>query len=55
FCRFSLELSYIVDSAVSKRPCCGELRLTRLSFYAPFLIHKFYFEQVHGQYEDFSG
>jgi hypothetical protein len=52
FCRFMSELSSI-DSVVSKRYCYGELRLTRLNFYAPLLLRKFHFEQVHGQYGDF--
>ncbi|OCK92231.1 uncharacterized protein K441DRAFT_663469 [Cenococcum geophilum 1.58] len=55
FCQFISELNHIEDSAVSKRYCYGELRLTRLNFYAPFLLRKFHFEQVHGQYGDFFG
>lgn len=55
FCRLISELSNIEDSAVSNRYCYGELRLTRLNFYAPFLLGKFHFEQVHGQYGDFFG
>lgn len=53
FCRFTAELSSIDDRAVSKRYFYGELRLTRLNLYAPLLLHKFYFEQVHGQYGDY--
>jgi hypothetical protein len=53
FSRFMLELHHIEDSAVSKRYYYGELRLTRLNFYAPFLLRKFQFEHVHGQYGDF--
>jgi hypothetical protein len=55
FCQFTAELrtSIVEDSHVSRRYCYGELRLTRLNFYAPFLLHRFYFEQVHGQYSDF--
>ena len=53
FCRFMSEFSSIDDSVVSKRYCYGELRLTRLNFYAPLLLRKFHFEQVHGQYGDF--
>ncbi|KAL7773164.1 hypothetical protein CFE70_003128 [Pyrenophora teres f. teres 0-1] len=30
-----------------------DLRLTRLNFYAPLLLRKFHFEQVHGQYGDY--
>jgi hypothetical protein len=53
FCRFTSDLSDIQDSAVSRRYCFGELRLTRLNFYAPLLLRKFRFEQVHGQYGDY--
>jgi hypothetical protein len=42
--------SNVDDSYVSPRYLYGEIRLTRLNFYAPFLLHKFYYEQVHGQY-----
>lgn len=40
---------------MSTRYCYGELRLTRLNFYAPLLLGKLHFEQVHGQYGDFFG
>jgi hypothetical protein len=53
FCHFTSDLNGIQDSAVSRRYCFGELRLTRLNFYAPFLLRKFRFEQVHGQYGDY--
>jgi hypothetical protein len=53
FCRFTSDLNDIQDSAVSRRYYFGELRLTRLNFYAPFLLRKFRFEQVHGQYGDY--
>ena len=52
FCRFTAELSKIEDIDVSERYCYGELRLTRLNLYAPLLLGKFNFEQVHGQYGD---
>jgi hypothetical protein len=55
FCRFTSNLSHIQDSDVSGRYCYGELRLTRLNFYAPLFLRKFHFEQVHGQYGDFFG
>jgi hypothetical protein len=55
FCRFISGLDHINDSSVSTRYHYGELRLTRLNFYAPFLLRKFHFEQVHGQYGDFFG
>jgi hypothetical protein len=53
FCHFTSDFNKIQDSAVSRRYCFGELRLTRLNFYAPFLLRKFRFEQVHGQYSDY--
>ncbi|KAH9860302.1 hypothetical protein J1614_011632 [Plenodomus biglobosus] len=53
FRRFTSDLDHVEDAAVSKRYCFGELRLTRLNFYAPLLLHKFHFEQVHGQYGDY--
>jgi hypothetical protein len=53
FCRFISDLNHIEDWAVSRRYYFGELRLTRLNFYAPFLLRKFRFEQVHGQYGDY--
>jgi hypothetical protein len=40
---------------VSQRYHYGELRLTRLNLYAPLLIRKFNYEQIHGQYADFFG
>jgi hypothetical protein len=43
----------IGDAEVSPRYCYGELRLTRLNFYAPFMLRKFHYEQVHGQYGEF--
>jgi hypothetical protein len=54
FCQLMSSLD-IEDSTVSERYSYGELRLTRLNFYAPFLLRKFHFEQVHGQYSDFFG
>ncbi|KAF1952143.1 hypothetical protein CC80DRAFT_538356 [Byssothecium circinans] len=55
FCCFTSELSHIDDTVVSKRYHYGELRLTRLNLYAPLLLRKFHFEQVHGQYGDYFG
>jgi hypothetical protein len=53
FCHFTSDLNVIQDSAVSRRYCSGELRLTRLNFYTPFILRKFRFEQVHRQYGDY--
>jgi hypothetical protein len=53
FCQFTSELNHIEDAAVSGRYYFGELRLTRLNFYAPLLLRRFHFEQAHGQYGDY--
>ena len=38
---------------MSPRYHYGELRLSRLNFYAPFLFGKFNFQKPHGQYSDY--
>jgi hypothetical protein len=53
FCRFISALDHIKDVDVSARYSYGELRLSRLNFYAPFFLGKFHFEQIHGQYGDY--
>jgi hypothetical protein len=53
FCRFTSDLNHIEDSAVSGRYYFGELRLTRLNFYAPLLLRKLHFKQVHSQYSNY--
>ena len=53
FCHFLSEISTIKDADVSGRYHYGELRLTRLNFYAKFLLRRFHYEQVHGQYGDY--
>lgn len=53
FCRFIAAVSAIEDTDVSKRYHHGELRLSRLNFYAPILLRRFYYEQIHGQYADY--
>jgi hypothetical protein len=53
FCQFTSDLNHIEDAAVSGRYHFGELRLTRPNFYAPLLLRKLHFEQVHGQYGDY--
>ena len=51
FCKLMDEIKdSIQDVDVSRRYHYGELRLSRLNLYAPIFLHKFYFEQVHGQY-----
>lgn len=53
FCHFTSDLGRIRDADVSNRYHYGELRLSRLNLYAPILWHRFYYEQVHGQYGDY--
>ena len=55
FCRFASALQNIDDSTASQRYAYGELRLTRLNMYAPVLLRKFNYEQIHGQYGDVFG
>ncbi|KZZ87460.1 hypothetical protein AAL_08371 [Moelleriella libera RCEF 2490] len=51
FCHFRDDLASISDGDVSTRYCYGEIRLTRLNFYAPLLLRKSYFQRVDYQYE----
>ena len=53
FCAFSKDFLDIGDGDVSERYHYGELRLTRLNLYAKFIIRKFQYERVHGQYGAF--
>ncbi|KLU83048.1 hypothetical protein MAPG_02115 [Magnaporthiopsis poae ATCC 64411] len=53
FCRFISNFDRIRDVNVSPRYHYGELRLSRLNFYAPFLFGKFHFQRLHGQYSDY--
>jgi hypothetical protein len=53
FCRFTSDLNDIQNSAISRRYCFGDFRLRRLNSYAPLLLRKFRFEQIHGQYGDY--
>lgn len=55
FCLFVSEFDNIKDSDVSGRYNYGELRLTRLNFYGKFILHKFNFMQLHGQYGTYFG
>lgn len=51
FCHFRADLGSIRDGDVSTRYCFGEIRLTRLNFYAPIILGKSYFQRVEYQYE----
>ena len=53
FCDFSADLSKISDRNVSERYAYGEIRLTRLNFYAPLLLRKSYFQRMDYQYRDY--
>ncbi|KAM0332472.1 hypothetical protein ACHAQA_002753 [Verticillium albo-atrum] len=50
FCDFTASLADIEDQDVSTRYQYGEIRLTRLNFYAPFLLGKSHFQRVDYQY-----
>ena len=53
FCGFISEIISIQDGDVSGRYHYGELRLSRLNFYALLLFHRFYYEQVYWEYSDY--
>ncbi|KAK1979803.1 hypothetical protein LZ30DRAFT_158382 [Colletotrichum cereale] len=50
FCNFTSRLADIQDRDVSTRYNYGEIRLTRLNFYAPLLLRKSHFQRVEYQY-----
>lgn len=50
FCAFRSDLARIADDDVSQRYRYGEIRLTRLNFYAPILLGKTRFQRVDYQY-----
>ncbi|KAF5675925.1 subtilisin-like serine protease [Fusarium denticulatum] len=50
FCDFTSSLGDIADRDVSLRYTYGEIRLTRLNFYAPLLLGKSHFQRVEYQY-----
>ncbi|KAL0934078.1 uncharacterized protein CTRU02_210877 [Colletotrichum truncatum] len=50
FCDFTADVANINDIDVSARYTFGEIRLTRLNFYAPFFLRKSYFQRVEYQY-----
>ncbi|EFY93209.1 hypothetical protein MAC_00447 [Metarhizium acridum CQMa 102] len=53
FCAFASQLRHVRDRDVSSRYAYGEIRLTRLNFYAPFLLGKSHFQRVDYQYGDY--
>jgi hypothetical protein len=52
-CRFLQCLENITDADVSERYHFGEIRLTRLNFYSKFLLRKWHYARLHGQYGDY--
>jgi hypothetical protein len=50
FCAFTSGLSSIPDMSVSSRYVFGELRLSRLNFYAKFVLRKYRLQYVHTSY-----
>jgi hypothetical protein len=53
YCEFMRQLGKISDWEVSGRYAYGEIRMTRLNFYAPVLLGKSYFQRVEYQYKDY--
>jgi len=53
FCQFMSGLHRVTDVDVSGRYHYGELRLSRLNLYAPILLRRAYYEQVHRQYGEY--
>lgn len=53
FCNFTAGLATISNSDVSERYAYGEIRLTRLNFYAPVLLGKSHFQRVEYQYNEY--
>lgn len=53
FCAFTSGFDRITDLDVSARYSFGELRLTRLNLYCKLFLHRYQFQQVHGQYGAF--
>jgi hypothetical protein len=50
FCDFAMHLASVENNDVSERYAYGEIQLTRLSFYAPLLLGKSYYQRVEYQY-----
>ena len=53
FSSFISEARFIYDDDVSPRYCYGELRLTRLNFYAKFFLRRFRYEWGRPQYSTY--
>ncbi|KAK1772876.1 hypothetical protein QBC33DRAFT_484262 [Phialemonium atrogriseum] len=55
FCRFSASFGDICNNDVSGRYQFGEIRLTRLNFYAPLLLRQTEYHRTHHQYSQYFG
>ena len=53
FCNLTAGLDLIADDQVSGRYAYGEIRLTRLNFYAPLLLRKSHFQRAQYQYKEY--
>ncbi|KAF1359105.1 hypothetical protein EJ07DRAFT_166517 [Lizonia empirigonia] len=53
FCNLTARLDSIADDQVSGRYAYGEIRLSRLNFYAPLLLRKSHFQRVEYQYKEY--
>lgn len=53
FCRFCSYFIDLTDDEVSGRYHYGEIRLTRLNYYAPFLLGKSHYQRVDYQYRTY--
>ncbi|KAL1844975.1 hypothetical protein VTK73DRAFT_1397 [Phialemonium thermophilum] len=53
FSRFAADLGRITDRQVSGRYAYGEIRLTRLNFYAPLVLGRAHFHRIDYQYGDY--
>lgn len=50
FCQFTDHFKDIIDNEVSGRYHYGEIRLTRLNYYAPILLRRSHYQRVNHQY-----
>lgn len=50
FCQFLARFNDIMDNEVSGRYHYGEIRLTRLNYYAPILLGRSHYQRVNHQY-----
>ncbi|KAF5672318.1 hypothetical protein FHETE_3816 [Fusarium heterosporum] len=53
FCNLTCNLKDVPDKDVSPRYAYGQIRLTRLNFYAPLLLNKAHFQRVESQYGEY--